>query len=67
MIHFERVNGGTRLDIKMSYNPPAGALGHVVAKLFGADPKTKLDEDLLRMKTFLETGKAAHDAAAGRT
>jgi uncharacterized membrane protein/gas vesicle protein len=67
MIHFERVNGGTRLDIKMSYNPPAGALGHVVAKLFGADPKTKLDEDLLRMKTFLETGKAAHDAAVGRT
>ena len=67
MIHFERVNGGTRLDIKMSYNPPGGALGHVVAKLFGSDPKTKLDEDLLRMKTFLETGKAAHDAAAGRT
>ncbi|MGH8626155.1 MAG: hypothetical protein ACREYC_13115 [Gammaproteobacteria bacterium] len=47
----------------MSYNPPAGALGHVVAKIFGADPKTVLDEDLLRMKTFLETGKAAHDAA----
>jgi uncharacterized membrane protein len=66
MIHFEPVNGGTRLDIKMSYNPPAGALGHVVAKLFGADPKTKLDEDLLRMKTFLETGKAAHDAAAAQ-
>jgi uncharacterized membrane protein len=66
MIHFERVNGGTRLDIKMSYNPLAGALGHVVAKLFGADPKTKLDEDLLRMKTFLETGKAAHDAAAAQ-
>jgi len=63
-ICFERVNGGgTRLDVKMSYNPPAGALGHVVGKIFGADPKTVLDEDLLRMKTFLETGKAAHDAA----
>lgn len=63
MIQFERVNGGTRLDIKMSYSPPAGVLGHVVAKLFGADPKTELDEDLLRMKTFLETGKAPRDAA----
>lgn len=63
-ICFEPVNGGgTRLDVKMSYNPPAGALGHVVAKIFGADPKSVLDEDLLRMKTFLETGKAAHDAA----
>jgi uncharacterized membrane protein len=48
----------------MSYSPPAGVLGHVVAKLFGADPKTELDEDLLRMKTFLETGKAPCDAAA---
>jgi uncharacterized membrane protein len=56
-IHFEPVNGGTRLDIKMSYNPPAGALGHVVAMLLGSDPKTHLDEDLLRLKTFLETGK----------
>jgi uncharacterized membrane protein len=64
MIQFERVNGGTRLDIKMSYSPPAGVLGHVVAKLFGADPKSELDEDLLRMKTFLETGKAPRDAAA---
>jgi uncharacterized membrane protein len=64
MIRFERVNGGTRLDIKMSYSPPAGVFGHVVAKLFGADPKSELDEDLLRMKTFLETGKAPRDAAA---
>jgi uncharacterized membrane protein len=64
MIQFERVNGGTRLDVEMSYTPPAGVLGHVVAKLFGADPKSELDEDLLRMKTFLETGKAPRDAAA---
>lgn len=64
MIQFERVNGGTRLDIKMSYSPPAGVFGHVVAKLFGADPKTELDEDVLRMKTFLETGKAPRGAAA---
>jgi uncharacterized membrane protein len=63
-IRFERVNGGTRLDVKMSYNPPGGALGHMVAKLFGADPKAELDQDLLRMKTFLETGKTPHDAAA---
>jgi uncharacterized membrane protein len=56
--------GGTQLDIQMSYNPPAGALGHVVARLFGADPKTELDEDLMRMKSFLESGKPARDAAA---
>jgi uncharacterized membrane protein len=56
--------GETQVEIQMSYNPPAGALGHVVAKLFGADPKTELDEDLVRMKSFLETGKPPRDAAA---
>jgi uncharacterized membrane protein len=42
--------------IRMTYNPPGGAFGHVIAKLFGADPKTELDEDLMRLKSFLETG-----------
>jgi uncharacterized membrane protein len=51
----------------MTYNPPGGAFGHVIAKLFGADPKTELDEDLMRLKSFLETGIEPHDAAAHRT
>ena len=52
-------DGTTRVHIRMSYNPPAGALGHVVAKLFGADPKSEMDEDLMRLKSALESGKAA--------
>jgi uncharacterized membrane protein len=64
LMRFEPEGAGTRLDIRMTYNPPAGALGHVVAKLFGADAKTELDEDLMRLKTFLETGTAPRDAAA---
>jgi uncharacterized membrane protein len=64
LIRCEREGNGTRLDIRMTYNPPAGALGHAVAKLFGADAKTELDEDLARLKTFLETGTEPHDAAA---
>ncbi|HWP45421.1 MAG TPA: SRPBCC family protein [Blastocatellia bacterium] len=56
-------DGSTRVDIKMSYNPPAGVIGHVIATLFGANPKKELDEDLVRMKTMIETGKAPHDAA----
>jgi uncharacterized membrane protein len=62
-IHFEAADGGTRLHVKMSYNPPGGALGHAVISFFGADPKSELDADLLRMKTFLETGKTPRDAA----
>jgi hypothetical protein len=47
----------------MSYVPPAGVLGHAVAALFGADPKQDMDDDLLRLKTFIETGITPHDAA----
>lgn len=57
-------DGSTRIDVKMSYKPPAGLLGHEIAKLFGVDPKTEMDDDLMRMKTFIETGVAPHDAAA---
>jgi len=51
------------VDIRLSYNPPGGAIGHVVAKLFGADPKSEMDEDLRRLKTALETGNLPRDAA----
>ncbi len=57
-------DGSTRIDVKMSYKPPAGLLGHEIAKLFGVDPKQEMDDDLMRMKSFIETGVAPHDAAA---
>lgn len=53
----------TCVDVKMSYNPPAGAIGHLVAMLFGSDPKKEMDADLMRMKSFIETGQTPHDAA----
>ncbi|HEX8522186.1 MAG TPA: SRPBCC family protein [Tepidisphaeraceae bacterium] len=53
----------TRVMIEMSYNPPAGAVGHAVAKLFAADPKTEMDEDLVRLKTLIEKARFPHDAA----
>lgn len=65
IIHFDpNPDGSTRVDIHMSYNPPAGAIGHIVAALFGADPKRELDEDIVRMKTFIEKGILPRDAAA---
>ncbi|HWP45490.1 MAG TPA: SRPBCC family protein [Blastocatellia bacterium] len=56
-------DGTTNLDIKLSYNPPGGAMGHTVASLFGSYPKREMDEDLMRMKTFIETGTPPRDAA----
>jgi uncharacterized membrane protein len=56
--------GGTRVNIRLFYLPPAGALGHAVATLFHADPKSDMDEDLMRVKAAIETGRLPHDAAA---
>lgn len=51
--------GGTTVDIKLGYHPPAGELGHAFARLLGADPKRKLDRDLMIMKDFIERHAAA--------
>ena len=68
IIHFEPVQDGraTRLDIRLSYNPPAGALGHAFARLLGADPKKQMDDDLMRFKSLIETGKATGHETVSR-
>ncbi|HUF02751.1 MAG TPA: SRPBCC family protein [Aridibacter sp.] len=56
--------GSTRLSVDMRYSPPAGLIGHTAAELFGRDPKSEMDDDLLRMKSFAEKNVVPHDAAA---
>jgi uncharacterized membrane protein len=55
---FEKVDGGTRMTIRVTYEPPLGILGHELARLFGVDPKRDLDGDMLRFKSLLEHGRA---------
>jgi uncharacterized membrane protein len=58
-VRFERTDlVRTTLHVRLSYNPPAGAIGHVLAKLFRTDPKKQIDDDLMRFKSLLEQGKA---------
>jgi uncharacterized membrane protein len=60
-------NGGTIIDVQMCYNPLAGAAGHALAATLGVDPKTAMDDDLVRLKSLLEYGKAtAHHHAVYR-
>ncbi|MDB5322015.1 MAG: putative integral rane protein [Phycisphaerales bacterium] len=59
----ENPDGSTRVDVHLCYTPPGGAIGEAVARLFGADAKSEMDDDLLRMKTLIETGRFPHDAA----
>jgi uncharacterized membrane protein len=59
----ENPDGSTRVDVHLCYTPPAGAIGDAVARLFGADAKSEMDDDLLRMKTLIEQARFPHDAA----
>ncbi|MFC5479000.1 SRPBCC family protein [Massilia suwonensis] len=62
-VEFEPYRGGTRVTVRFSYSPPAGAVGHGLAALLGSDPKRQMDDDLARMKHFIERGAIPHDAA----
>lgn len=57
----EPVSDGTRVTVRMSWRPPAGAVGKGIAVLMGTDPETSLDEDLRRMKQFIERGLPARE------
>ncbi|WP_437665217.1 SRPBCC family protein [Sorangium sp. So ce1182] len=56
-VQLEACPEGTRLHVTMSYNPPAGALGHGVATLLGADPERAMNDDLARFKALIEQGR----------
>ena len=61
-VRFDEIrDGSTRVTVQMSYVPPVGALGHAVAQLFGVDPRQSMHEDLMRLKTLLESGKTSTD------
>lgn len=53
----ETPDGGTRVAVHLNYTPPAGALGHAVATLFGSNPRQEMNDDLARLKTLFEAGK----------
>lgn len=53
-VRFRPEGGGTRVDLRFCYSPPAGGAGQAVAELLGADPRAKLNEDLGRLKSMLE-------------
>jgi uncharacterized membrane protein len=58
VVHFEPdTYGDTRVHVRMTYRPPANAVGRTVAKIFGVDPRRQMDADLARMKSYLEVGK----------
>lgn len=61
-VRFEPSGDGTRVTVQMSYSPPAGALGQAFASMFNGNPKRQMDEDLMRMKSYIEGGLPPGDA-----
>jgi uncharacterized membrane protein len=55
-IHFDTVEGGTRVQIQLRYRPIGGVLGDLAARVLRADPRSRLADDLVRAKSLLERG-----------
>ena len=60
-------SGSTTVHVEFFYNPPAGWAGHSIASLLGFDPKTKMSEDLVRLKTVLEASDDVRASSAAQT
>lgn len=60
-IHFKPASrdSGTEVKVITEYNPPGGAIGDAIAKLFGESPEQQLGDDLRRFKMLMETGEIA--------
>jgi uncharacterized membrane protein len=50
-------NGDTEVRVVLRYDPPAGKLGAVVARLLGEDPSRQIADDLRRLKQVVEAGE----------
>lgn len=57
---------GTWVTATILYDPPAGAVGKVIAKLFQREPAIQARRDLRRFKQLMETGEIATAAWTAR-
>jgi len=48
---------GTCVTVTLTYDPPGGGVGQLVAKLFQKEPKIQARQELRRFKQLMETGE----------
>jgi uncharacterized membrane protein len=65
-VRFSRAPGGrgTIVSVELNYDPPGGAVGAAVAKLFGSEPGQQIESDLRKLKQILEVGEVVHSDAS---
>ena len=54
---------GTEVRVFISYDPPAGAIGKVVAKVLQREPRVQARRELRRFKQLMETGEVSTSKA----
>ncbi len=67
-IDFSDAQGGrgTIVTATILYDPPGGAIGKVIAKMFQREPAIQARRDLRRFKQLMETGEIATSARTAR-
>jgi uncharacterized membrane protein len=54
---------GTEVHVELRYDPPGGAIGATIAKLFGEEPAQQVNADLRRFKQVMELGEVVQSDA----
>jgi uncharacterized membrane protein len=54
-VNFDEEGQGTKVRVRLQYDPPGGKLGAWVAWAFGEEPSVQVDRDLRRFKELMET------------
>jgi uncharacterized membrane protein len=65
-VRFEPATGGrgTVVKVEMQYEPPGGAMGAAIAKLFRAEPGQQIAQELRAFKQVMETGEVTKSDAS---
>jgi uncharacterized membrane protein len=63
----DRTSGGTRVTVRLQYDPPGSKLGALFARAFGEDPGAQIRQDLQQLKKHLELGEISSATDFPRT
>ena len=63
VVFAEKPDGDTLLEVRLTYQPPAGQVGQAIAAAFGENPAKQIEDDLTNFKFYMEE-KAATAASA---
>jgi uncharacterized membrane protein len=63
-VHFTDTGRGTEVKVILRYDPPAGKLGAAIARIFGEDADSQVQEDLRLFKRLIETGQTTPATAS---